>query len=988
GGGGPDRLDGGTGNDLVRSTFEGLPDAPIPDPPSQPPIPPPSPGGNPTEGLPPATDSGGGMDVGNRHVMTNGPGDGSLLIAVDAAGSFGTASTLSGPFDENGATYDPIGPTPLEATTTFESDVYFRLGATGQRSTLTSIATNASSIRGLPTEANSTFSAMGLDFALTQTFNDIQDSNGMDSGSLLTQTYVITNSGNATASFEMVRYVDGDLQFDGTLIDGGGRLVTAVNDEILFETDAGGGGSTATTFLGITGKGGTVPTIGRFEILSFSDLRSNIEAGMALADTIQNDNDGDQFVDLGSEFDVTLGFLNTFSLAPGETDSYTTHTIFGTGAPTNVGPSLNPPTASDNTVESDNGGPITVDVVTDDVDQDGVVIFSTLQIVQQPQNGTAVLQMTNGVPNGLITYTPNPGFAGTDSFTYTIEDNDMLVSNEATVSITVQAAPDEIVGDTLIGGIGDDTVVGSGGDDMLRGNDGNDLIQGGDGNDTAFGGSGEDTIDGQTGNDRILGQGSPDQLEGGEGDDLVSGGAGNDVVFGDDSLGLATGNDTVIGGMGDDTMDGGAGDDNMIGGSDDDSIFGNDGNDTLRGQAGLDTLDGGNGEDTFLWTGDGEEGDTAIGGEGADTVIVRGDATNETFQVSQDVLLSPSNSSVVSADLEVTEASSTITILGSVERVEVNADGGFDTVNISDLDEIPGVSIIVSGGDARDTISADGATIGTDVLLLLNGDDANDTIIGSLSGDTINGGDGDDTIFGRAGNDTLLGGLGDDSILGEEGNDHIDGQDDTDTLRGGDGDDSMIGGAGIDSLTGDAGNDTLRGNTGNDKLVGNSGDDVLSGGIGRDSLIGGNGNDTLNGGRDDDRLNGQAGDDLILGDHGDDTLNGNDGNDTLNGGDGDDILTAGNGDDGLVGDDGNDLMVGNQGFDTLVGGDGDDTMNGGANNDILIAGDGDDFLNGQGGNDTGNPGEGDDELTSIENPVDDTFMLPQSVLDDLDAMLS
>src|SRR3989337_2396572 len=35
------------------------------------------------------------------------------------------------------------------------------------------------------------------------------------------------------------------------------------------------------------------------------------------------------------------------------------------------------------------------------------------------------------------TYTPDAGFAGTDSFTSTVRDNDGAVSNEATVTVTV-----------------------------------------------------------------------------------------------------------------------------------------------------------------------------------------------------------------------------------------------------------------------------------------------------------------------------------------------------------------------------------------------------------------------------------------------------------------------------------------------------------------------------------------------------------------------
>jgi hypothetical protein len=64
------------------------------------------------------------------------------------------------------------------------------------------------------------------------------------------------------------------------------------------------------------------------------------------------------------------------------------------------------------------------------VDATSVVITSS------PGNGGAV---NNG--DGTVTYTPNPGFTGNDSFTYTVDDDQGATSNEATVSITVSEIP-------------------------------------------------------------------------------------------------------------------------------------------------------------------------------------------------------------------------------------------------------------------------------------------------------------------------------------------------------------------------------------------------------------------------------------------------------------------------------------------------------------------------------------------------------------------
>ena len=43
--------------------------------------------------------------------------------------------------------------------------------------------------------------------------------------------------------------------------------------------------------------------------------------------------------------------------------------------------------------------------------------------------------------DGTITYTPDSGFLGTDTFQYTVNDNVGAPSNEATVTVSVQENP-------------------------------------------------------------------------------------------------------------------------------------------------------------------------------------------------------------------------------------------------------------------------------------------------------------------------------------------------------------------------------------------------------------------------------------------------------------------------------------------------------------------------------------------------------------------
>jgi hypothetical protein len=262
-------------------------------------------------------------------VLTNGTGDGKVTVEVTSAGAFGTSSP------GGTATYDPVGAI-APASTTFESYVYFRAGSSGARTNLTTVpaTVTGSSANSL----SSSFTLGGLSFTLVQTLSDLI-SGGVQTGSLLTQTYNFTNTTDGTLSFELLRYIDGDLLFDESLEDGGGRLLSG-GREILFETDSATGSSDSATFLGIYNEGGTG---NGYEIDSYSGLRSRLQSGTALDNIITGDGaDSDQFIDAGNGYDVTLGLGRLFSLLAGGSGTFTTGTIFGSGAPQDI--QLPPPT--------------------------------------------------------------------------------------------------------------------------------------------------------------------------------------------------------------------------------------------------------------------------------------------------------------------------------------------------------------------------------------------------------------------------------------------------------------------------------------------------------------------------------------------------------------------------------------------------------------------------------------------------------------------
>ncbi|GAB4372591.1 MAG: hypothetical protein Kow0042_15990 [Calditrichia bacterium] len=106
-----------------------------------------------------------------------------------------------------------------------------------------------------------------------------------------------------------------------------------------------------------------------------------------------------------------------------------------------------PPVAVDDAATTAEDTPVDIDVLANDYDPDGTLDLTTVTVVMPAANGTTVVNPTTGV----VTYTPNPGFSGSDQFTYTVKDNEGATSNEATVSITVTSVnfPPVAVNDTV-----------------------------------------------------------------------------------------------------------------------------------------------------------------------------------------------------------------------------------------------------------------------------------------------------------------------------------------------------------------------------------------------------------------------------------------------------------------------------------------------------------------------------------------------------------
>ena len=333
-----------------------------------------------------------------------------------------------------------------------------------------------------------------------------------------------------------------------------------------------------------------------------------------------------------------------------------------------------------------------------------------------PAGGSVTLN-----PDGSFIYTPDTGFAGADTFTYTATD-EAGATDTATVTVTVSATPGNIspvaVTDSYStirnvplvvaapGVLANDTD--ADGDTLTvlsaaPAPGSGSVTMNADGSFTftptagmvgvtyiryivsdGRGGTAEGRVlvfvdpdprecDGQL--PTITGTDAGDTLVGTSGRDIVSGLGGNDTIVG---LG---GDDLICGGAGNDNINGGADHDAIEGGDGDDRLVGGDGDDFIQGFAGDDQIDGGRGSD-FLLGGDGNDG--LVGGNGFDFLL--GDSGDDRL------------------------------------------DGGAD----------------------------------------------DDTIFGGDGNDSIDGGMGNDFLLGEFGDDLIVGGMGDDIVGGDDGVDVCD----------------------------------------------------------------------------------------------------------------------------------------------------------------------------------------------------------------------
>jgi hypothetical protein len=249
--------------------------------------------------------------------------------------------------------------------------------------------------------------------------------------------------------------VDGDVLTVSSVTDGSNGTVTTDGITVNYTPNTDFFGTDSFTYTVSDGDGGfdtanVSVTVNETNLApnAVDDTATTNEDTDITVNVLSNDDDPDGHaldvtgVTQGADGSVVVNPDDTVTYSPDPnfhgSDSFT-YTIDdghgGTDTATvnvTVNPVNDAPVATDDSATTDEDVATTIDVLANDSDVDGDPLSVTA--VGTPGNGTAVIN-----PDDTITYTPNAGFSGNDSFTYTVDDGNGGTA-QGLVSIEVNAA--------------------------------------------------------------------------------------------------------------------------------------------------------------------------------------------------------------------------------------------------------------------------------------------------------------------------------------------------------------------------------------------------------------------------------------------------------------------------------------------------------------------------------------------------------------------
>ncbi|GAB6193598.1 Ig-like domain-containing protein [Desulfocastanea catecholica] len=299
---------------------------------------------------------------------------------------------------------------------------------------------SAGAVAGAPEAVNDAYS-VAEDGVLTATAGDGTFPGVLDNDTDAAQAVLMSGASNgvlglaADGSFSYSPYAD---------FNGSDSFTYAAND------GAGGPNSVAATVTITVTPVNDAPVA----VADGYDAVAGTTLSVAAPGVLANDSDvdGDPLTAVASgtpPAGLTLNTDGSFAYTPagavGSTETFdyvandgsiasnvVTVTITVTGAVANE-----PPVANDDTASTPRNTPLVdYDIVANDTDADGTIDPASVVITTGGTTQRGGTVVNNG--NGTITYSPpNPGFRGTDTLQYTVDDDDGATSNVATVRINV-----------------------------------------------------------------------------------------------------------------------------------------------------------------------------------------------------------------------------------------------------------------------------------------------------------------------------------------------------------------------------------------------------------------------------------------------------------------------------------------------------------------------------------------------------------------------
>ncbi len=341
-----------------------------------------------------------------------------LVLALETdAGVTATTGTVSAWADQSGQGNDLTGSgdPQIGVTTTPSGTAAIRLDGVGDWLDRTS------GITGLPTAAAERTAFYVVNYVATANFAGLSYGTGASN-----QTFGLTTNGNG-----------GLLTLQGY---GSG------NDVISDEPGTGAGWLVQSAVLAANGdfvhyKDGT-------EIESGNRTFNTVLSRIVIGEEIGGNGNGE-------ELDVAAVLIYDRALTEAErqqVEAYLQNKYLDSAPPLNV-----PPVADNDAATTDEDTPVNINVLDGDTDSDGTIAGVTL-IDGQTATVDQSLTLASGATatlliNGTIDYNPNGQFealndgeSGSDSFTYTIEDDEGAASNAATVTVTVNGVTDQTGG--------------------------------------------------------------------------------------------------------------------------------------------------------------------------------------------------------------------------------------------------------------------------------------------------------------------------------------------------------------------------------------------------------------------------------------------------------------------------------------------------------------------------------------------------------------